>query len=1377
MAVEYIAGSLQTFDFGGAAVSLDNANTVSTAITVPADATMVIVGISAWKGFTNNYYSDGSMTFTKNGIDTAMTAVQPTPRADTTAVNHNAAMFYMTLPDTGTNKTCKWDWVGSSSQDRGMIASMIFLKGVDTSDPVRGTGGGLAALPVNTGTITAISGDLIVAFVGISLATPATEATIDSWSNLTLLSQIPDNHNFTDGAWATGTPTGDTTVGAITGTTVQYAGIVAVSLKPAVSSSFPAWINPIYLNRVPTFASDPIASNIYLSDPTSPFPSLDVSVTLTGVQVTTGAGSFVTNVSPYSVTAGSTQTVYGPKTLPDDDTGGNLDVNIRFVIPGSQMAAFTGTPTQFRISVQFGPNQTNLSQVLTDCFAGRGAPAGDAYDFANSPARVTFAGVNYISPTGANYTITSDWINLPETYDETKPFVLSYHFSATNDAHIAMDAATPSGAAYFKYVGNEAATQDVSGYSSFITDGEHFVTLIEMKSPDVASGLSSLVTAYAGTLTVNTAVGSPDINVAITGISGQVLAGSLFDTLTEALPGATITLTAGTTTERVNTSISTSVVTISAGNDLISLAKILSGVASTISAGNLTATIQIPTIGASLTINAGSNIESFSKILTGISTTLNAGTLSDAEQSSVTGSGATLAAGLEIAQIIKTLIGASAALSAGSFTFSFNITLNGTAVTINAGTDIGQVIGILTTVGATLSAGSFLETETSGLTGAQIIINAGLSYEQANTFTSAATVTIFPGTLTATTASQSNTTLTGSTVTLGAGTDLLSLANLLTGVSSTISAGALTVAIQIPTIGASVTVNAGSSSEVFNKLLVGISTTLNTGTLSDAEQFIATGASTTLSAGLEIAQVIKLLTGASITSSAGSLTFALNVTTLNGATVTLNVGTNLEQITELLTTVGATLSAGLLSDSEQFGLTGAQSSISTSTLVGIVQAIIISAAVTGQAGSYSFSMVDFLTGTQVTVNAGTLTIQTDSSVTISITGVQAVTFAGSLVETITKALTGTSATALAGTEIGMIPEALIGANVTTLSGTDIAALTKILTGANVSLSAGTDIAAITKLLIGANVSLSAGNDIAQITKALIGASVTPSPGLLLETIAKQLTGAVCTLNATSPSFIKIDVFLPSSFVTATAGPVQATGASLTSVNITGVSANALATFPSIAITKALLAGGVTLFAGDEISRITPVVIGAGLSISAGSVLQEIIKTVLTTVTTISAGTLRETIAPNLIGSGIIIDASPLNLTLNIPLSGLITTSSGSISFETDKDIFGVSATVSASSPFTSLNAFLIGADATIAAGTIPHLAQITGASVSALTNSLTQEIMKFVGTAIELGAGSLIISGVSSHQFDLTKALMTLRMTSAIVSTKEGTKAIVLLEI
>lgn len=201
---------------------------VATDIAVPADAEIVIVG---WSDYCivelQPNFNLGSMTFTKNGIDTPMTVV---PGGET--VNTQAAvMFYLTLPDTGANKTLKWEWPFAGSVG-SPLCSLVFFKGIDTASPVRGTGAGQSVgLPVATGTISAAAGDLIVAFFAANLQNFAVEGSINSWSNLTLLSQLA-HRSSSDGAWAMGSPSGDTTIAALTATNIIEGGIIAISLKP-----------------------------------------------------------------------------------------------------------------------------------------------------------------------------------------------------------------------------------------------------------------------------------------------------------------------------------------------------------------------------------------------------------------------------------------------------------------------------------------------------------------------------------------------------------------------------------------------------------------------------------------------------------------------------------------------------------------------------------------------------------------------------------------------------------------------------------------------------------------------------------------------------------------------------------------------------------------------------------------------------------------------------------------------------------------------------------------------------------------------------------------------------------------------------------------
>lgn len=208
-----------------------NTGTVSSTITVPADAELVVVG---WSGFSNTsgFFSSGGMTFTKGGVDTAMNSVAG---GDTAGSNWGAGYFYLVLPDTGSNKTLKWDWLGAGVADSANnVCSVTFWKGIDTASPVRGSSAGQSGTtpPYTSGTITAASGDLIIAWVAGFVTA---EGTINTWSNLSLLSQITADGPVADGAWATGSPSGNTTVAASTGTNFDDGGIVAVAFKAAAA--------------------------------------------------------------------------------------------------------------------------------------------------------------------------------------------------------------------------------------------------------------------------------------------------------------------------------------------------------------------------------------------------------------------------------------------------------------------------------------------------------------------------------------------------------------------------------------------------------------------------------------------------------------------------------------------------------------------------------------------------------------------------------------------------------------------------------------------------------------------------------------------------------------------------------------------------------------------------------------------------------------------------------------------------------------------------------------------------------------------------------------------------------------------------------------
>lgn len=219
-------GSTLSFGPGGAA-----SGTVSSTITVPSDAEIVVVGLAGYKT-TADFFTNGSMTFTKGGIDAAMTPASNLGNHATNA--YYSAMFYQVLPDTGSNKSLKWDW-GSVCTYYPLV-SVAFFKGVDTSDPVRSTSGGQdTSVPFTSGTLTAQSGDTIVAWVG---GFSHIQGDVTGWSNLSTLSQVTGVSNgvkkyYSEGAWGIGAPAGNTTVGATATDWANDGGIVAIALKPA----------------------------------------------------------------------------------------------------------------------------------------------------------------------------------------------------------------------------------------------------------------------------------------------------------------------------------------------------------------------------------------------------------------------------------------------------------------------------------------------------------------------------------------------------------------------------------------------------------------------------------------------------------------------------------------------------------------------------------------------------------------------------------------------------------------------------------------------------------------------------------------------------------------------------------------------------------------------------------------------------------------------------------------------------------------------------------------------------------------------------------------------------------------------------------------
>jgi len=193
-------------------------NTGSFSVTVPADAEIMVLGVTGFQS-TASYFSSGSVTV--GGA--AMTAVG----FDSDTTKFQGSLFYKVLPATGT-QTVAFDWAGTTAPEFGVIFVYAFYKGIDTASTIRSSNGAQQATnPHATSTLTAQSGDLIVAWMA---QFTASESTV-TWTGATEV-QAVTAISQTDGSWAEASPTGNQTVSA-SGSDNQDGGVGAIVLKPA----------------------------------------------------------------------------------------------------------------------------------------------------------------------------------------------------------------------------------------------------------------------------------------------------------------------------------------------------------------------------------------------------------------------------------------------------------------------------------------------------------------------------------------------------------------------------------------------------------------------------------------------------------------------------------------------------------------------------------------------------------------------------------------------------------------------------------------------------------------------------------------------------------------------------------------------------------------------------------------------------------------------------------------------------------------------------------------------------------------------------------------------------------------------------------------
>lgn len=217
----------------GTGTGSPGAGVLSNAVPVPVDARLVIVHISAFNGLPH-YFSGGSMSFTKGGVATPMVSYGG-GAADSNVSAWQSAGFYLPVPDTGPNQTLEYDWLGAGGADVSNFA-LTFWKGVDTASPVRDSAATVnsAAIPTNTSLLAAEPGDRIVAHYGGFVGAEDGSGAVTAWNNLTSLAE-PPKAGFAELSLATGSPSGNTTVGVQSVAGYSQGGLVALVLKPGIA--------------------------------------------------------------------------------------------------------------------------------------------------------------------------------------------------------------------------------------------------------------------------------------------------------------------------------------------------------------------------------------------------------------------------------------------------------------------------------------------------------------------------------------------------------------------------------------------------------------------------------------------------------------------------------------------------------------------------------------------------------------------------------------------------------------------------------------------------------------------------------------------------------------------------------------------------------------------------------------------------------------------------------------------------------------------------------------------------------------------------------------------------------------------------------------
>lgn len=200
----------------------------------------------------------------------------------------------------------------------------------------------------------------------------------------------------------------------------------------------------------------------------------------------------------------------------------------------------------------------------------------------------------------------------------------------------------------------------------------------------------------------------------------------------------------------------------------------------------------------------------------------------------------------------------------------------------------------------------------------------------------------------------------------------------LTGQSSTVSAGTMTLTHTQPLTGDTGTVSAGTLIASLSIPIIGISNPTAQGTLSVVRETPVTGSSSTVSPGTIIPSLSLGLTGEQVTVSQGTLSPVIEIP-LTGQSITISTGTitatggDTSNVSVELTGQSVTITPGTLVPNTEIALGGVNVTVSHGSLL-----VSLSSEVSGQVvnisqGTLSPEMAVSLSGNTLSISLGTIT--------------------------------------------------------------------------------------------------------------------------------------------------------------------------------------------------------------------------------------------------------------------------------------------------------------------------------------------------------------------------------------------------------------------